>query len=176
MSCLYLRVPGLAILHRTINYLGNPLGRLAGLKHRQLARQVGVIVKIIGEFEGPSSTKSIYSKQIVGSNLNHGCLSATRRIQVRNRVKPEKSSSDRVWHLRCVAQSKSEPDVRASTRSRQNYHPQRQRTSHQAARSSHKTSRVLLGAYNKVHSSTTTPRTATASPSGRDGSTSTTRV
>jgi hypothetical protein len=30
--------------HRTIYYLRNPLGRFAGLKHRQLARQVGVIV------------------------------------------------------------------------------------------------------------------------------------
>jgi hypothetical protein len=30
--------------HRTIYYLGYPLGRFAGLKHRQLARQVGVIV------------------------------------------------------------------------------------------------------------------------------------
>jgi hypothetical protein len=28
--------------HRTIYYLGYPLGRFAGLKHRQLARQVGV--------------------------------------------------------------------------------------------------------------------------------------
>jgi hypothetical protein len=30
--------------HRTIYYLGHPLGRLAGLKHRQLARQVGMII------------------------------------------------------------------------------------------------------------------------------------
>jgi hypothetical protein len=30
--------------HRTIYYLGDPLGRFAGLKHRQLARQVGVII------------------------------------------------------------------------------------------------------------------------------------
>jgi hypothetical protein len=30
--------------HRTIYYLGYPLGRFAGLKHRQLARQVGVII------------------------------------------------------------------------------------------------------------------------------------
>jgi hypothetical protein len=32
--------------HRTIYYLGYPLGRFAGLKHRQLARQVGVIITI----------------------------------------------------------------------------------------------------------------------------------
>jgi hypothetical protein len=31
-------------LHRTIYYLGYPLGRFAGLNHRQLARQVGVII------------------------------------------------------------------------------------------------------------------------------------
>jgi hypothetical protein len=31
-------------LHRTIYYLGYPLGRIAGLKHRQVARQVGVII------------------------------------------------------------------------------------------------------------------------------------
>jgi hypothetical protein len=30
--------------HRTIYYLGYPLGRFAGLKHRQPARQVGVII------------------------------------------------------------------------------------------------------------------------------------
>jgi hypothetical protein len=30
--------------YRTIYYLGCPLGRFAGLKHRQLARQVGVII------------------------------------------------------------------------------------------------------------------------------------
>jgi hypothetical protein len=30
--------------HRTIYYLGYPIGRFAGLKHRQLARQVGVII------------------------------------------------------------------------------------------------------------------------------------
>jgi hypothetical protein len=30
--------------HRTIYYLGYPLGRFAGLKHRQLARQVGEII------------------------------------------------------------------------------------------------------------------------------------
>jgi hypothetical protein len=30
--------------HRTIYYLGHPLGRFVGLKHRQLARQVGVII------------------------------------------------------------------------------------------------------------------------------------
>jgi hypothetical protein len=30
--------------HRTIYYLGYPLGRFAGQKHRQLARQVGVII------------------------------------------------------------------------------------------------------------------------------------
>jgi hypothetical protein len=30
--------------HRTIYYLAYPLGRFAGLKHRQLARQVGVII------------------------------------------------------------------------------------------------------------------------------------
>jgi hypothetical protein len=30
--------------HRTIYYLGYPLGRFAGPKHRQLARQVGVII------------------------------------------------------------------------------------------------------------------------------------
>jgi hypothetical protein len=30
--------------HRTIYYLGYPLGRFAGLKHRQLARRVGVII------------------------------------------------------------------------------------------------------------------------------------
>jgi hypothetical protein len=30
--------------HCTIYYLGYPLGRFAGLKHRQLARQVGVII------------------------------------------------------------------------------------------------------------------------------------
>jgi hypothetical protein len=30
--------------HRTIYYIGYPLGRFAGLKHRQLARQVGVII------------------------------------------------------------------------------------------------------------------------------------
>jgi hypothetical protein len=30
--------------HHTIYYLGCPLGRFAGLKHRQLARQVGVII------------------------------------------------------------------------------------------------------------------------------------
>jgi hypothetical protein len=30
--------------HRTIYYLGYPLGRFAGLKHQQLARQVGVII------------------------------------------------------------------------------------------------------------------------------------
>jgi hypothetical protein len=44
--CAYLRVLGLSItiLHRTIYYLGYPLGRLADLKHRQLACQVGVII------------------------------------------------------------------------------------------------------------------------------------
>jgi hypothetical protein len=44
--CAYLRVLGLpiSILHHTIHYLGYPLGRFAGLKHRQLARQVGVII------------------------------------------------------------------------------------------------------------------------------------
>jgi hypothetical protein len=42
----YLRVPGLAI-PTTINYLGYPLGRIAGLNHRQLARRVGVIIMII---------------------------------------------------------------------------------------------------------------------------------
>jgi hypothetical protein len=44
--CAYLRVLGLPImiLHRIIYYLGYPLGRFAGLKHRQLARQVGVII------------------------------------------------------------------------------------------------------------------------------------
>jgi hypothetical protein len=44
--CAYLRVLGLpiTILHRTIYYLGYPLGRFASLKHRQLARQVGVII------------------------------------------------------------------------------------------------------------------------------------
>jgi hypothetical protein len=30
--------------HRTIYYLGYPIGRFAGLKHQQLARQVGVII------------------------------------------------------------------------------------------------------------------------------------
>jgi hypothetical protein len=30
--------------HRTIYYLGYPLGRFAGLKHRQMARHVGVII------------------------------------------------------------------------------------------------------------------------------------
>jgi hypothetical protein len=30
--------------HLTIYYLGYPLGRFAGPKHRQLARQVGVII------------------------------------------------------------------------------------------------------------------------------------
>jgi hypothetical protein len=30
--------------HRTIYYLGYPLGRFAGVKHRQLAHQVGVII------------------------------------------------------------------------------------------------------------------------------------
>jgi hypothetical protein len=45
--------------HRTIYYLGHTLGRFAGLKHRQLARQVGVIITT-GRFEGPSSTRSIY--------------------------------------------------------------------------------------------------------------------
>jgi hypothetical protein len=30
--------------HRIIYYLGYPLGRFAGLKHRQLVRQVGVII------------------------------------------------------------------------------------------------------------------------------------
>jgi hypothetical protein len=30
--------------HRTIYYLGNPLGRFAGLKHRHVAHQVGVII------------------------------------------------------------------------------------------------------------------------------------
>jgi hypothetical protein len=39
--------------HRTIYYLGYPLGRFAGLKHRQLVRQVGVITPP-GEFEGPT--------------------------------------------------------------------------------------------------------------------------
>jgi hypothetical protein len=43
--------------HRTIYYLGNPLGRFAGLKHRQLARQVGVIITT-GEFEGPLISKN----------------------------------------------------------------------------------------------------------------------
>jgi hypothetical protein len=31
-------------LHRTIYYLGCPLGRFSGVKHLQLARQVGVII------------------------------------------------------------------------------------------------------------------------------------
>jgi hypothetical protein len=44
--CAYLRVLDLPIriLHRIINYLEYPLGRFAGLKHRHLARQVGVII------------------------------------------------------------------------------------------------------------------------------------
>jgi hypothetical protein len=44
--CAYLPVLGLpiTILHCTIYYLGYPLGRFAGLKHRQLARQVGVMI------------------------------------------------------------------------------------------------------------------------------------
>jgi hypothetical protein len=37
--CAYLRVLGLPVY-----YLGYPLGRFAGLKHRELARQVGVII------------------------------------------------------------------------------------------------------------------------------------
>jgi hypothetical protein len=44
--CAYLRVLGLpiTILHNTIYYLRYPLGRFAGLKHRQLVCQVGVII------------------------------------------------------------------------------------------------------------------------------------
>jgi hypothetical protein len=44
--CTYLRVLGLpiTILHSIIYYLRYPLGRFAGLNHRQLAHQVGVII------------------------------------------------------------------------------------------------------------------------------------
>jgi hypothetical protein len=33
--------------HCTIYYLGYPLGRFASLKHRQLARQVGVVITTV---------------------------------------------------------------------------------------------------------------------------------
>jgi hypothetical protein len=58
--CAYLRVLGLpiTILHRTIYYLGCPLGRFVGLKHRQLVRQVGVITPP-GEFEGSRHRRQI---------------------------------------------------------------------------------------------------------------------
>jgi hypothetical protein len=46
--------------HRTIYYLGYPLGRFAGLKHRQLARQVGVIITT-GRIRRTLATRSIYS-------------------------------------------------------------------------------------------------------------------
>jgi hypothetical protein len=45
--------------HRTIYYLGYPLGRFSGLKHRQLARQVGVIITT-GRIRRTSSAKSYY--------------------------------------------------------------------------------------------------------------------
>jgi hypothetical protein len=45
--------------HRTTNYLGHPVGRFAGLKHRQLARQVGVIITT-GQIRRTNS-RSIYS-------------------------------------------------------------------------------------------------------------------
>jgi hypothetical protein len=49
--------------HRTIYYLGYPIGGFAGLKHRQLARQVGVIITT--ERIRRTNTRSIYAA--------HGC-------------------------------------------------------------------------------------------------------
>jgi hypothetical protein len=48
--------------HRTIYYLGYPLGRFAGLKLRQLARQVGVIITTV-RIRRTSHHQSIYSVQ-----------------------------------------------------------------------------------------------------------------
>jgi hypothetical protein len=61
--CTYLQVLSLpiTILHHTIYYLRYPLGRFAGLKHRQLARQVGVIITTRRIRRTLSSPKSIYS-------------------------------------------------------------------------------------------------------------------
>jgi hypothetical protein len=62
----YLRVPGLpiTILHCTIYYLGYPLGRFAGLKHRQLARQVGADHHH-RRTRRTSSSKTIYQDQSI---------------------------------------------------------------------------------------------------------------
>jgi hypothetical protein len=49
--------------HRTIYYLGYPLGRFVGLKHRQLARQVGVIITT-GRIRRTSITKIKATRQL----------------------------------------------------------------------------------------------------------------
>jgi hypothetical protein len=67
--------------HRTIYYLGNPLGRFAGLKHRQLARHVGVIITT-ERIRRTSSAKSIYSA--TRRNSNSQLIAATESISFRS--------------------------------------------------------------------------------------------
>jgi hypothetical protein len=66
---------------RTIYCLGYPLGRFAGLKHRQLARQVGVIITT-GRRRTSWST-SIYSMLRVRRPNRQLTMFVTRRIQFR---------------------------------------------------------------------------------------------
>jgi hypothetical protein len=77
--CAYLQVLGLPImiLHRTFYYLGYPLGRFAGLKHRQLARQVGEIITTRRIRRTFSSSKSVCSFNLVngaGRSNSHELL------------------------------------------------------------------------------------------------------
>jgi hypothetical protein len=79
--------------HRTTYYLGYPLGSFAGLKHRQLARQVGVII----------TTERIRRTLIIKINLlddadghmdNYSTTSNSqaRRNSTRNRFRVTRSS------------------------------------------------------------------------------------
>jgi hypothetical protein len=72
--------------HRTIYYLGYPLGRFAGLKHRQLVRHVGVII----------TTRRI--RRTLANNIN--LLVVSPRSIEASRLAPVKAES---IFLRCAS-------------------------------------------------------------------------
>jgi hypothetical protein len=95
--------------HRTIYYLGYPLGRFAGLKHRQLVRQVGVIITTrrirrtfiskINRLGDSSSSNSKKLLQIRRSQFSYTGLHARRIVVSEQNIKIKRNKHRRRTRL-----------------------------------------------------------------------------
>jgi hypothetical protein len=114
--------------HCTINYLGYPLGRFGGLKHRQLARQVGVIITTGRIRRTFSSSRSIY---MVCDMSIGGCNSIQSGLYFVLCSIPELTSPSSTPKPSCSVEAKSIHEVLAachnSSSSRSKRYQQKQR-------------------------------------------------